>query len=936
MYKILTPLGQGGTGQVFKARQKTDGQEVAIKVLQLRRDVGAPPVAKQIARFQREMQLCARLKHPHIVPLLDSGQVQEDLLYAVFKFIPGQTLKDTLAQETSLSTAEALAVMTQVLSALNCAHEQEIVHRDIKPANIMLTGMDGQRSAVVLDFGLGTVINSRAAEATRLTAAGELLGTPAYAAPEQLRGEICTPGSDLYAWGLVFLECLCGRNPMYADTLQQILLKQLGPDPVPIPHKLQQHVLAEVLQLVLHKDVQQRKVTALTLIQQLQRIGYELAKNSLIQAPEQTTIGSAASSVVTAAAPASDIGTILAQLGLQRYLQLFTANDIDTEVLPELTETDMENLGLSLGARKKLLRFLQAPDTPVNGAESADAAAVKAAVAEPQQRQLTILAVDLADTVISDPEELAMIRQQFSVYCAELAAQHNGVLMPAMGSAWLICYGYPLASEHSAEQAFRTAVALINHDNAAGLNGSISVGIASGTVLLRPASDVSKAVFDLVGEIPILAQQLQLQAPAKAIYLTEQCRRLLSAAHHYHDLGVHHLPGFSETVRMWRAAAEPDSAEQAPAAALPPLLTALVGRENELAVLLQHWQLAVHGAAQVVLLSGEAGIGKSRLIQVLQQRLQDPAMLMLSCFCSPYHQNSALHPLIGLLQRFLTLNRNQSASAQLQQLRTRLGRVLDKRLSDEMLVLFAELLAVPVTGQLPALALSPQTRKQRILDSLVMFLTHLAQQQPVLLIVEDLHWLDPTSQELLAQLLAQLAAQTSHTSMLLLLTARPEFEPFWSASYPNASMVLQRLERHQSAELIRQVAAQKTLPEAVIQRLLNKTDGIPLFIEELTKTALESGILQEQEDHYVLIGNLPKADIPGTLQDSITARLDWLQRADRELLQIGAVLGRQFNQTVLVRVASIKQSAAEAALQRLIQAGAYFSAWYRSRHVLFI
>ena len=275
-YEVLAPLGEGSFGRVYKGRQRSTGQAVAIKTLRLWQGDAARDVENQIARFRREMRLCAELSHPHIVRLIDSGESEDGTLYTVFEYVPGVTLREVLTREGSLGWGLARHLMTQVLDALACAHARGVVHRDLKPENIMVTQTGAQRNALVLDFGLGGL--AREVEdwsLPRLTATREILGTPSYAAPEQLRGEPVSTRSDLYAWGLILLECLTGELALQGQSMHEVIVKQLSPEPVPIPPSIRNGRLRRLLHRVTEKRVERRDVTIEAILQTLGRIDAE-------------------------------------------------------------------------------------------------------------------------------------------------------------------------------------------------------------------------------------------------------------------------------------------------------------------------------------------------------------------------------------------------------------------------------------------------------------------------------------------------------------------------------------------------------------------------------------------------------------------------------------------------------------------------------------
>ena len=351
--------------------------------------------------------------------------------------------------------------------------------------------------------------------------------------------------------------------------------------------------------------------------------------------------------------------------------------------------------------------------------------------------------------------------------------------------------------------------------------------------------------------------------------ISQATRRLVGGLFELADLGPQRLKGFAQPLAAWRVQGE-GRAEGRFEALHGERLTPLVGREHELGILLERWAWAKDGDGQVVLLSGEPGIGKSRVIRTLRERLGDEAYTPLSHYCSPYHTNSALYPVIGLLERAARLDRNDPPEEQLARLEAVLARSSDRL--DEVVPLLAALLGVPTGERYPALALTPEVQKRRMLEALVDQLAGLAAQQPVLALYEDVHWIDPSTLELLGLVVERIR----QLPVLALITFRPEFQPPWTGQAHVTTLTMSRLGRRQGADLVARVTGDKPLPAAIIEQIVARTDGVPLFVEELTKTVLESGLLTDAGDHYELSGPLPPLAIPTTLHDSLMARLDRL------------------------------------------------------------
>ena len=406
----------------------------------------------------------------------------------------------------------------------------------------------------------------------------------------------------------------------------------------------------------------------------------------------------------------------------------------------------------------------------------------------------------------------------------------------------------------------------------------------------------------VVGETPNLAARLQALAAPGSVVISQATRRLVGGLFELADLGPLRLKGFAEPLAAWRVEGE-GRAEGRFEALHGERLTPLVGREHELGILLERWAWAKDGDGQVVLLSGEPGIGKSRVIRTLRERLGDEPYTPLSHYCSPYHTNSALHPVIGLLERAARLDRDEPPEAQLAKLEAVLGRSSDRL--DEVVPLLAALLGVPTGERYPALTLTPEVQKRRTLQALVDQLAGLAAQQPVLALYEDVHWIDPSTLELLGLVIERIR----QLPVLVLITFRPEFQPPWTGQAHVTTLTMSRLGRRQGADLVARVTGDKPLPAEIVEQIVARTDGVPLFVEELTKTVLESGLLADAGDHYELSGPLPPLAIPTTLHDSLMARLDRLAPV-KEVAQIGAVIGREFSHELLAAVAPMSANRA--------------------------
>ena len=643
-----------------------------------------------------------------------------------------------------------------------------------------------------------------------------------------------------------------------------------------------------------------------------------------------------------------DIEAWLRELGLERYAHAFRENAIGVDVLPQLTDEHLKDLGLPLGDRLRLLKavaVLAGRAEPRSAAEARPRAssdtAPAARPAKAERRQLTVMFCDLVgSTELSarlDPEDMGAVIRAYQEGCAEVVRRWDGHIAKYMGDGVLVYFGYPRAHEDDAERALRAGLELVKEvgrlEPMTDLALATRVGIATGLVMVGELIGAGASREEtVVGETPNLAARLQALAKPGTVVISQATRRLVGGLFELDDLGPQRLKGFAGPLTAWRVA-RASLAEGRFEARQAGRLTPLVGREEEISLLLRRWRQASEGEGQVVLLSGEPGIGKSRLVRELRQRVEDESHVRLLYQCSPHHTTSPLHPLIEQLERAAGFARDDPPEVRLDKLETLLARGTDRL--DQAVPLIAALLGVPTGERYPAPELTPQRQKQRTLEVLVDQLEGLAAEQPVLLAYEDVHWIDPTTQELL-----QLAIdRVQRLTVLLLITFRPEFVPPPSGQPHVSALALTRLGRRDGAAMVEQVVGDKTLPAEVSAQIVAKTDGVPLFVEELTKTVLESGLLSDAGDRYELTGPLPPLAIPATLHDSLLARFDRLAPV-KEVAQIGAAIGRQFSHALLAAVANWPEAQLHAALDQLVSSELIFrrgvppEASYSFKHAL--
>src|SRR5450631_3228654 len=612
----------------------------------------------------------------------------------------------------------------------------------------------------------------------------------------------------------------------------------------------------------------------------------------------------------------------LKTLGMSEYADRFVENRIDHSVLPDLTDQDLEKLGFLLGDRRKMLRAIRelagdtavTPHPPRTEPKFQDTA---------ERRQLTVMFCDLVgSTALSarlDPEDLRGIIGAYHRSCAEVITKSGGFVARYMGDGVLAYFGYPQAHEHDAERAVRAGLRLVEAvaklDDGAGTALRVRVGIATGLVVVGDLLGEGVAQeHDVVGETPNLAARLQTLAEPDAVVIADSTRRLLGNLFDLENLGLKELKGLAGPVRVWAALGASSVASRFEALHTTGLM-ALVGRDEEFELLLRRWSKAKTGEGQVVLLAGEAGIGKSRLTAALLEHLAAEPHTRLRHFCSPQHSDSALYPIIGQLERAAGLAHDDTPQTRLDKLDAVLAQTST---TTRDAALFAEMLSLPNDGRYPALDLAPEQRRQRTLEALTSQLTELARQRPVLMIFEDVQWIDPTSLEVLGRTVDRIRTLPA----LLIVTFRPEFTAPWVGQSHVTSVTLNRLGEREAAAIIARLVGNKALPTDVLAEIVERTDGIPLFVEEMTKAVLEA---ESEGAARRTVAAVPSSAlaVPASLHASLMARLDRLGPA-KEVAQIGSAIGREFSHALLALVARKSEAELGSALNRLVQAGLLF------------
>lgn len=607
----------------------------------------------------------------------------------------------------------------------------------------------------------------------------------------------------------------------------------------------------------------------------------------------------------------------LETVGLEQYAEAFERNDVDLDVLRDLNEDDLHRLGVSLGHRKRILRAMQEPTSAPRAPPSlvaGHASLIESTTAEGERRQVTVLFCDLVgSTELSnalDPEIYRGLLSRYHQIAIRGIQRFEGYVAQIQGDGIVAYFGYPLAHEAEADRAVRAALQVIEALRTDGVAGAerlrVRIGIASGLVVVSHVLAPDKSA---VGETPNLAYRLQVLAQPGEVMVSERTRVLAAGGFDYEDRGLHALKGIVGQTRAYRVRGMSTAASRFEAATRGQL-TPMVGREQEAGLLLDRWSLSRAGEGQVVLLQGEAGIGKSRMLRAFRERVGEELQLALQYQCSPYYTNSAFYPIVDHLERMLRFQRDDGAEEKLEKLESYLIGSVGRSGTDCNLL--ARALAIPCEARYGALQMTPQRQKEDTIALLVDLVATVASRLPTVVLFEDVHWADPTSVEVLGALIDR----AEKLPLLVLLTYRPEFQPPWLSRAHVTPIALTRLSRAQGASIVLRVSQDKPLPGDLVTQIVDKTDGVPLFLEELTKAVLESEMLVDLGDRWDYSGKLEKLAIPSTLRDSLMARLDRLIPV-KEIAQIGAVLGRQFSYELVCAVSPMSPAELDAALDKL-------------------
>jgi len=847
-YAYLDRIGEGGYGLVFKAEQLSTGQVVAIKTIKFKEGISEQKKNQQLSRFERETKLCTEINHPNIVQLLDKGYSDNGEPYAVFEYIDGETLKEFILRNNGLIASEMAALMIQVLDALVCAHAKGIVHRDLKPHNIMVSKLGSKYHTKILDFGIGAFTHDfRSVDYQSLTVTQDVLGTPTYSAPEQLRGEAPTVKSDLYAWGLIVIECLTGKPVMDGGSIAEVFQQQLMPSNVPIPPAIVGHDLGNLLRRVLEKNPRNRAGDVESVFKEFEKINFN---------------------------------TLTGDIAIQRKS---VTNFEDVTV-----GNDMVWSGIS-GARK----------------------------------QLTILclklSLEIANDVHLDLEILDTIQKDQLNLCKDTAIRYGGHVSGAFMNNLAVYFGYPESNDTDARRAGRTALELITEVKKRstlmleqhGVALSIQIGLHTGTVLVKrnhtPEGNVPNIAFDLVykatpGNALVSASSKKLLEQ----FLEFEKVELTDNSNTKASLKTFKLVGERQTealssLRPWSANRE------------------MIGRDDEKTELLKLWDFA-SDKGNAIIINGQAGIGKSKLTYEIKKEVRSVGGMVRECRCLPEHQNNALYPFFNMLRNHWGIVGIEDEKMVLEKVKYVLENTGCKE--EGSFSLLCSWLSISLPKGYAIKQVTPEEQKKLLFKILKQCILEIDREKSFLLIIEDLHWLDPTSTEFIQYLLSDL----EDNPYFLVMTTRPVFENPWK--YDCLSQInLETLPKNAIQLLVEGVLGGDSISDKTLNYIEERADGIPLFIEELTSMLLEQNYIQLENSIYELVENSEDL-IPMTLQDLLNARLDRLSVA-KETAQLAAAIGREFSYELLIKSTSKDEATVQNDLNLLINADLI----YRQRRV---
>ncbi|KZN55427.1 hypothetical protein N474_15730 [Pseudoalteromonas luteoviolacea CPMOR-2] len=845
-YELLNKVGEGGFGKVFKAKQKSTGQFVAIKFLAIEPHCEEQKKQRYIERFKRETSLSSQLQHPNIVRLLDQGQINDDLLYGVFEFVEGHSLREHLLLEGPFSAPEATDIMSQVLDALIHAHSKGIVHRDIKPANIMLSKTGAKLHAKILDFGIGTLTHdSRQADFRTLTLTQETLGTPSYSAPEQLRGEPATTKTDLYVWGLVYLECITGAPAMNGTSVASIYHKQLSDAHIPMPSALLGHPLSGLLRRVLNKNAIERVITG------------EEAFNELKSINVSNLVGKIS---LSSSSQVAEDETIVMR------------NDHDTVIAP---------LGYtSLTERKQITVLALRFSTSFTDAREHD--------------------LEVIDTLFKSQRN----------YCLDIAIRFGAFHVGSVADVSLFYFGHPTASDNDTRLCARSALEITSEiskrnalmKDAHGAQLNVHIGIHTGVFVTYANSTPEGHVANAAMTLARTAREKQVLCSSEARAILDPYSEFegyveLKLGQSYRPEPVYELKGERQVEAFGFMRGTRNNHE-------------LIGREEELNQVKAQINKEVPSEKHTHIF-GEAGIGKSRLLQEI--RVHAPKHQHLIAQCLPEHQNNALYPILTLIHNLFNTHK-LSAEAVTEEFHKLLDKYFNGDLPNDAIPILLVWLNIDLGKNYQPSMLPADIQKQILfscLQALLVSQIHSLNDNK-LFVFEDIHWSDSTTLEFINYFEHSLSTQH-----FIISTSRNDIPTSLSRNKIKP-IELNKLDEKATEQFILKLFDQRPVAQNVLDVLIARTDGIPLFIEELVAMLINKQLVDINEHPIDFISPERLDQVPSSLRESLQQKLDGLNHA-KETAQLAATIGREFEYELLVASSTLSENQIQNDLNELIK-----------------
>lgn len=877
-YQIRGVLGKGAFGAVYRGFDPQLDRQVAVKVPLLE---NADADFEQ--RFLAEARQLAKLSHPGIVTVFDVSAA-DGLCYIVSDFLDGLNLNQWLTKNKP-DWVESSLIIANIADALAHAHAMSTVHRDIKPDNILMADRPEGVRPVLVDFGLA--VN----EATSAGERGQITGTPNYMAPEQVqgRGHRVDGRTDIYALGVVFYRMLCGRLPFRSAKLTDLLNQIVDDEPQP-PRQLVHGIPAEV---------------------------------------EKACLQAMAKRVTKRYTTAGDFAADLRQVVARHQSGSMSSTGVTVPAV-ESAEPTAPSVSTAIPASQSAIQVSDLSSTQSGSSREFSSTIRRAREAE--RRQITVMfcrnelfeSAEFMENL--DPEEQHEVLGEYQKICDDAVKQYAGTVIESTSMGLLVAFGYPLAFEDAAQRAVRSSLEI--RDGISKLNRQLKkqnglliefrIGIHTGLAVAEDRGDESgRDSLSIVGEPRNVATRMVDSTQADSIVISASTNQLTSGFFVCDDLGTHSIRGSSKPLELFAVTGESEARSQLDLLESAEL-TPLIGRDTELSVIRERWELATESSGQVVLLIGDAGMGKSRLVHEIKEHVRKTdRQFVIEWRCSPYHSNSSFYSATDFFQRQLGFADDIPSAERLDALVAHLAEYnLD---APDVVPLFAELLAIPTGGRFTLPEVSPQRIVELTLQAMIDLLREYSYEQPVLFIVEDLHWIDPSSLDFVSQLIDE----SPSDSIMSLLTFRPEFETPWSSKSHQTQVALSKLTKNQVAEMMQKKTGINNLPHDVIAQVVERTDGVPLFVEEFTKVVGEAAESVDGESSLRVSVAFDLSSIPTTLQDLLLSRLNRMDSL-HDVVQVAAVIGRECSHGLLAAVVEVDDATLQEEINKLIQAEILF------------